>query len=224
MKKINFFLKRAFDIVVSSLVLIIFTIIPVMVIVPVLIKLADKGPAFFKQVRVGKDKKPFILYKFRTMVVEQYDANGQEIMSEKRVTGIGRLLRKTSLDELPQLFNVLNGTMSIVGPRPMLEYQAPRCTPEEALRFSVRPGLTGLAQVKGRNNILWEDRIQYDIEYINNFNFWLDIVIMFKTVLLVFKKEGTDIKPEYRRIDRFSKYYVAAESVQEKEPITQKIS
>ena len=158
------------------------------------------------------------------MVVEQYDANGQEIMSEKRVTGIGRLLRKTSLDELPQLFNVLNGTMSIVGPRPMLEYQAPRCTPEEALRFSVRPGLTGLAQVKGRNNILWEDRIQYDIEYINNFNFWLDIVIMFKTVLLVFKKEGTDIKPEYRRIDRFSKYYVAAEGLQEKEPVTQKIS
>lgn len=223
MKKINFFLKRVFDVIVSSVVLITFTVIPVMIIVPVLIKLTDKGPAFFKQVRVGKDKKPFTLYKFRTMVVAQYDADGNELMSEKRITGLGKFLRKTSLDELPQLFNVLNGTMSVVGPRPMLEYQAPRCTEQEELRFSVRPGLTGFAQVKGRNNILWEERIKYDIEYINKFNIWLDIVIIFKTVLLVFKKEGTDIKPEYRGVDRFSKYYVA-ESVQEKEPATNKIS
>ena len=208
MKKFNFFLKRAFDIVVSFVVLVIVTVIPVMIIVPILIKLTSKGPVFYKQIRVGKDKKEFTLYKFRTMITERYDADGNEIMSENRINRFGRILRKTSIDELPQLFNVLNGTMSIVGPRPMLDYQAPRCIGEENLRFAVRPGITGLAQVKGRNNILWEERIKYDIEYIKSFNFWLDIVIIFKTVLLVFKKTGTDVKPEYRGVDRFSKHYV----------------
>ena len=154
------------------------------------------------------------------MFTELYDAEGNEIMSEQRITKIGRILRKLSLDELPQLFNVLNGTMSVIGPRPMLDYQAPRCIGEENLRFEMRPGLTGLAQVKGRNNILWEERIQYDIEYVKTFTFWLDIVILFKTVLLVFKHEGTDVKPEYRGVSRFSKFYVeetAREAEKEKE-------
>jgi len=208
MRKFNLFLKRTFDIAVSLVCLILFTVIPVMIIVPLAIRLSSKGPAIFKQIRVGKDGKTFVMYKFRTMILEQYDANGVEIMSENRITKIGRLLRKTSLDELPQLFNVLNGTMSIVGPRPMLDYQAPRCRGEEVLRFQMRPGLTGLAQVKGRNNIRWEERIQFDIEYIKTFTFWQDIVILVKTVLLVFKKEGTDVKPEYRGVDRFSKHYV----------------
>lgn len=208
MRKFNLFLKRTFDIVVSLVCVILFTVIPVMIIVPITIRLSSKGPAIFKQTRVGKDGKTFVMYKFRTMILEQYDANGVEIMSENRITKIGRLLRKTSLDELPQLFNVLNGTMSIVGPRPMLDYQAPRCRGEEVLRFQMRPGLTGLAQVKGRNNIRWEERIQFDIEYIKTFTFWQDIVILVKTVLLVFKKEGTDVKPEYRGVDRFSKHYV----------------
>ncbi|MBO5746749.1 MAG: sugar transferase [Clostridia bacterium] len=208
MKRFDLFLKRAFDIVVSVVVLVIATVIPVMIVVPILIKLTSKGPAIYKQVRVGKDKKEFTLYKFRTMIVERYDAHGNEIMSEQRINRFGKLLRKTSIDELPQLFNVLNGTMSIVGPRPMLDYQAPRCIGEENLRFTVRPGLTGLAQIKGRNNIPWEQRIKYDIEYINNFSFWSDIVILFKTVLLVFKKTGTDVKPEYRGVDRFSKHYI----------------
>ena len=208
MRKFNLFLKRTFDIVVSLVCVILFTVIPVMIIVPITIRLSSKGPAIFKQTRVGKDGKTFVMYKFRTMILEQYDANGVEIMSENRITKIGRLLRKTSLDELPQLFNVLNGTMSIVGPRPMLDYQAPRCQGEEVLRFQMRPGLTGLAQVKGRNNIRWEERIQFDIEYIKTFTFWQDIVILVKTVLLVFKKEGTDVKPEYRGADRFSKHYV----------------
>ncbi len=152
------------------------------------------------------------MYKFRTMNVEQYDENGNEIMSENRITKIGKILRKTSLDELPQLINVLNGTMSIIGPRPMLDYQAPRCIGEENLRFEMRPGLTGLAQVKGRNNIQWEERIQYDIAYVKTFTFWLDIEILFKTVLLVFKKQGTEVKPEYRGVSRFSKYYVPEEN------------
>ena len=208
MKKFDFFLKRTFDVCVSVIVLIVATVIPVMIVVPLLIKLTSKGPAFYKQTRIGKDKKEFTLYKFRTMVTERYDADGNEIMTEQRINRFGRILRKTSIEELPQLFNVINGTMSIVGPRPMLDYQAPRCIGEENLRFTVRPGLTGLAQVKGRNNILWEERIKYDVEYIKNFSFWSDIAIIFKTVLLVFKKEGTDVKPEYRGVDRFSKYYV----------------
>lgn len=208
MRALNLFLKRSFDILVSLFCIVILTVIPVMIIVPIAIRMTSKGPALFKQVRIGKDQKPFTMYKFRTMMVEQFDEDGNEIMSEDRITKIGRLLRKTSLDELPQLFNILNGTMSIVGPRPMLDYQAPRCIGEEVLRFQMRPGLTGLAQVKGRNNLLWEDRIVYDIEYVKTFTFWQDIVILVKTVLLVFKKEGTDVKPEYRGVSRFSKHYV----------------
>lgn len=212
MRKLNLFLKRAFDITVSLAAIIILTVIPVMIIIPLVIRLTSKGPAFFTQVRIGKDQKPFKMYKFRTMIVEQYDKDGNEIMSEDRITKIGRILRKTSLDELPQLFNILNGTMSIIGPRPMLDYQAPRCIGDEVLRFKMRPGMTGLAQVKGRNNIIWEERIVYDIEYVNSFTFWLDIVIIFKTVLLVFKKSGTDVKPEYRAVSRFSKHYVPEEA------------
>lgn len=211
MRKLNLFLKRTFDIVVSILALLILTIIPVMIIVPIVIILTSKGPAIFTQTRIGKDGKPFIMYKFRTMITEQYNKDGVEIMSEDRITKIGKILRKTSIDELPQLFNVINGTMSIIGPRPMLDYQAPRCIGEEKLRFEMRPGLTGYAQVKGRNNIIWEDRIQYDIEYVKTFTFWLDIVILFKTVLLVFKKQGTEVKAEYRGVSRFSKHYVPEE-------------
>lgn len=211
MHTFNLFLKRTFDIIVSSVFIILFTVIPVLIVVPIVIRLTSKGPAIFKQERVGKDQKTFMMYKFRTMIVEQYDADGNEIMSEDRITKVGRILRKTSLDELPQLFNIFNGTMSIIGPRPMLDYQAPRCIGDEFLRFKMRPGLTGLAQVKGRNNIIWEERIQYDIEYVNTFTFWRDIVILFKTVLLVFKKSGTDVKPEYRSMSRFSKHYVPEE-------------
>ena len=212
MRGFNLFLKRAFDIIVSLVCIVIFTVIPVMIVVPIVIRLTSKGPALFKQTRGGKDGKLFVMYKFRTMMLEQYDANGVEIMSENRITKVGRFLRETSLDELPQLFNILNGTMSIVGPRPMLDYQAPRCRGEEKLRFQMRPGMTGLAQVKGRNNIQWEERIKFDIEYVKTFTFWLDIVILVKTVLLVFKREGTDVKPEYRTVDRFSKHYVPEES------------
>lgn len=217
MRAFNLFLKRTFDILVSLIAILFLTLIPVMIVIPIVIRLTSKGPALFKQVRIGKDQKPFVMYKFRTMILEQYDENGKEIMSEDRITKIGKLLRKTSLDELPQLFNILNGTMSIIGPRPMLDYQAPRCRGEEVLRFQMRPGMTGLAQVKGRNNLLWEDRIVYDVEYAKNFTFWMDIVILVKTVLLVFKKEGTEVKPEYRGVSRFSKHYVPEAAADEEE-------
>ena len=211
MRTLNLFLKRAFDICVSLTAIIILTVIPVLIVVPIAIRLDSKGPAMFKQIRAGKDGKLFTMYKFRTMIVEQYRPDGSEIMSEDRITKLGRFLRKTSLDELPQLFNILNGTMSIVGPRPMLDYQVDRCIGEEKLRFAMHPGLTGLAQVKGRNNISWPERIVYDIEYVKTFTFWLDIKVLFGTVMLVLRHSGTDVKPEYRGADRFSKHYIPPE-------------
>ncbi len=207
MRKCNFFLKRAFDIAVSLLGIALCVVIPIFIVVPIAIRLDSKGPAIFKQIRAGKDGKLFTMYKYRTMILERYDKEGNEIMSENRITKLGKFLRKTSIDELPQLFNILEGTMSVVGPRPMLDYQVDRCEGEEVLRFQVKPGLTGLAQAKGRNNLSWPERIQYDIRYVKNFSFWLDIKILFMTVLAVLKKTGTDVKPEYRGVDRFSKHY-----------------
>lgn len=208
MKKLNLFVKRIFDIVVSSFCIVLLTVIPVYIVLPIIIKITSKGPALFKQIRIGENGKPFIMYKFRTMILEQYDKYGNEIMSEDRITKVGKFLRKTSLDETPQLLNILNGTMSIVGPRPMLDYQLERCEEEELKRFEMRPGVTGLAQVKGRNNIGWPERIQYDIEYVNNFNVLLDVEIIIRTIFLVLRREGTNVRPEYRGVDRFSKYYV----------------
>lgn len=206
-RKINLALKRIGDVLISLLIIIVLFIIPVFEIIAIAIGLTSKGPVIFKQKRVGKDKKIFMMFKFRTMIVEQFDKDGKEIMSEDRITSVGRILRKLSLDELPQLFNILNGTMSIIGPRPMLDYQAERCTEEENGRFAMRPGMTGWAQVKGRNNIFWEERIKYDLEYIRNYSIWFDIKIFFLSVITVFKREGTDVKTEYRGVDRFSKAY-----------------
>ena len=210
-------LKRTADVVLSLGCIAVLFVVPVFELVYLAIKLSSKGPAVFTQTRIGKDKKPFKMYKFRTMITEQYDRYGKEIMSEDRITPIGRILRKTSLDELPQLFNILNGTMSIVGPRPMLDYQAERCTPEENGRFAMRPGITGWAQVKGRNNIQWPERIQYDLEYIRNYSLWRDVKVVFLTFATVFTSEGTDVKTEYRGVDRFSKHYVPS---QEADPST----
>lgn len=207
LRKINLGVKRVLDVAVSSVGIAALFVVPVFEVVYIAIKFSSKGPAIFTQTRIGMDKKPFKMYKFRTMILEQFDENGNEIMSEDRITPIGKLLRKTSLDELPQLFNILNGSMSIVGPRPMLDYQAERCNEEENGRFAMRPGITGLAQVKGRNNIQWPERIQYDLAYIKDFSVWEDIKIIILTFVTVFTHEGTDVKAEYRGVDRFSKHY-----------------
>ena len=207
LRKINLGVKRVLDVAVSSVGIAALFVVPVFEVVYIAIKFSSKGPAIFTQTRIGMDKKPFKMYKFRTMILEQFDENGNEIMSEDRITPIGKLLRKTSLDELPQLFNILNGSMSIVGPRPMLDYQAERCNEEENGRFAMRPGITGLAQVKGRNNIQWPERIQYDLAYIKDFSVWEDIKIIILTFATVFTHEGTDVKVEYRGVDRFSKHY-----------------
>ena len=200
MKKFQLFIKRAFDIVVSFLMIVVLIAIPVLIIVPILVKLSSKGPAVFVQERMGKGQKVFNIYKFRTMRLppegtysvdgKLYKPNGELLEpSSTRITKIGAVLRKTSLDELMQLFNILNGTMSFVGPRPTLPYQVENYTEEQKRRFEVRPGVTGLAQVSGRNGLTWTEKIQYDIEYVDNFSLWMDIKILFKTVAVVFKKE-----------------------------------
>jgi len=150
-----------------------------------------KGNPFFTQLRPGKDEKIFRLIKFRTMTCEK-DANGNLLPDEKRLTKYGKLLRSTSLDELPELLNILKGDMSLVGPRPQLVRDMVFMTPEQRTRHSIRPGLTGLAQVSGRNNITWEQKIEYDLTYIRSgITLWGDIKILFMTVGKVFRREDT---------------------------------
>ena len=194
MRRFQLLIKRTFDVCSSFLLLLALIIIPVMIVIPVLIKLTSKGPAVFTQDRSGKDGKVFKIYKFRTMRIpeDSIDADGNQLEPAKRITPIGRILRKTSLDELMQLFNVLNGTMSVIGPRPTLPYQVENYSPEQRRRLEMRPGITGLAQINGRNDLSWTEKIEYDITYIDNFSLWLDIKILFKTVITVFKKEGIE--------------------------------
>ena len=196
MRKFQLFIKRAFDIFVSLFLIILLTVIPVLIVIPIVIKLTSKGPAVFKQERVGRDGKVFNIYKFRTMKLPEdcLDENGNPRPPKERITKFGKFLRKTSLDELMQLFNVLNGTMSIVGPRPTLPKQVEKYSDYHKRRHEMRPGVTGWAQVNGRNNINWDKKIELDIEYIDNFSLWMDIKIMFKTVGVVFGGEGIAFK------------------------------
>lgn len=192
MRKFQLFIKRAFDIFVSLFLIVLLTVIPVLIVIPIIIKLTSRGPAVFKQERVGKNGKVFNIYKFRTMYLPEdcLDENGNPRPPKERITKVGKFLRKTSLDELMQLFNVLNGTMSIVGPRPTLPKQVEKYTDYHKRRHEMRPGVTGWAQVNGRNNIAWDKKIELDIEYIDKFSLWMDIKIMFKTIGVVFKSDG----------------------------------
>ena len=192
MRKFQLFIKRAFDIVVSIILLLVLIAIPVMIVVPIVIKLTSKGPAIFTQERTGKDGKVFKIYKFRTMRIpeDSLDENGNMLEPKKRITKVGAFLRKTSIDELAQLFNIINGTMSFVGPRPTLPYQAERYNETQKKRHNMRPGITGWAQVNGRNELSWSEKLEYDVEYIEKFSLWFDIRIMFKTVAVVFKQDG----------------------------------
>ena len=192
MRKFQLFIKRAFDIIASFTLIVLLIAIPVFIVVPILIRLTSKGPAVFTQERVGKNGKIFKIYKFRTMRIpeDSLDENGEMLSPKERITKVGRFLRKTSIDELMQLFNILGGSMSFVGPRPTLPYQTERYTEEQKKRHNMRPGVTGWAQVNGRNNLTWTQKIEYDIEYINKFSLWLDIKIFFKTVGVVLKPQG----------------------------------
>jgi len=179
-------IKRLLDLL-GSLVGLTILIIPFLIIA-VLIRIS-KSSVFFKQIRPGKNGEMFSLYKFRTMN-ELRDENGSLLPDEKRITNIGKLLRKLSLDELPELWNVLKGDMSLVGSRPLLVEYLGRYTPEQARRHEVKPGITGWAQVNGRNAITWEEKFKYDVWYVDNWNLWLDIKIIFMTLVKVIKKEG----------------------------------
>ena len=181
--------KRIFDFILSLIALIVLS--PVLLLLTVLGAIKMKGNPFFTQLRPGKNEKIFKLIKFRTMTCEK-DSDGKLLPDEHRLTKYGKLLRSTSLDELPELINILKGDMSIVGPRPQLVRDMVFMTPEQRMRHSVCPGLTGLAQVSGRNNITWEQKFQYDLDYIENGITLLgDVKILFMTVGKVFRREDT---------------------------------
>lgn len=179
--------KRALDLIASSLGLVVLS--PVFLVVAVLVAIRLGRPVIFKQVRPGLHGKPFPMYKFRTMTNER-DDQGQLLPDEQRLTAFGRFLRSTSLDELPELFNVLIGQMSLVGPRPLLMAYLDRYTPEQARRHEVKPGITGWAQVNGRNALTWEEKFRLDVWYVDNHSLRLDIQVLLMTVRQVLKRDG----------------------------------
>ena len=176
------FFKRLFDIIISGTALIILS--PVLILLAILIRIKLGSPVFFTQERPGRNERIFKLYKFRSMT-NQRDEKGELLPDARRLTDFGRFLRKSSLDELPELWNILKGDMSLIGPRPLLVSYLPYYTEREQLRHSVRPGLTGLAQASGRNFIAWDDRLEKDVEYVENLSFAMDVKVIWMTVGLV---------------------------------------
>lgn len=193
MRNINFIIKNVFDILIASIMLLI--LLPLFLILAICIKIDSKGPIFFKQKRLGKNGKVFEIYKFRTMCDNAVNI-GSGIFTfedDPRITKIGKFLRKTSLDEIPQLINILKGEMSFVGPRPPLPHHPNKYdeyTEKQKKRFTMKPGITGLAQAIGRNSFTWDERIELDVEYIEKFNIWLDIKIYAMTAYSVISKKG----------------------------------
>lgn len=192
----NRVIKRALDAAIALVALILLS--PVLFILSVLVRTKLGSPVLFKQNRPGKDGKTFQLRKFRSMTDER-DENGNLLSDDERITKFGRLLRSTSLDELPELINILKGDMAIVGPRPLLMEYLPYYTEEERHRHDVRPGLTGWAQVNGRNAIgSWEERFRYDLEYVNHVSFAMDLKIIFMTVIKVLKRSDIQVGSEIK--------------------------
>lgn len=181
------FIKRILDFLLSLSAILLLS--PVLLVLTVLGAIKMKGNPFFTQLRPGRNEKIFRLIKFRTMTCEK-DATGKLLPDEQRLTKYGKFLRSTSMDELPELFNILLGQMSIVGPRPLLVKYLPLYNAQQRHRHDVRPGLTGWAQVNGRNAISWEDKFRLDVEYVNGISFAMDVKIVFATVGKIFKREG----------------------------------
>ena len=194
MKNLHVCIKRIIDFVGSIVGGLI--ILPMFLLIALAIKLTSKGPVFFKQERLGKDGEIFSIMKFRTMVVNaEQMGTGLSIHTEQdsRITKVGKFLRATSLDELPQLWNVVIGEMSLVGPRPPVPYYPYKYEEYSDLqrkRFEMKPGITGLSQITMRNSVTWDEKIPVDIDYIENFTIWLDIKILFSTLLIIFKKQN----------------------------------
>ena len=185
--------KRIFDLALSIPAFFFLSLL--MLIMAVLVRLKIGSPVVFRQVRPGLHGRPFTIYKFRTMTDER-DKDGNLLPDGERLTRLGKFLRKASIDELPELFNVIKGEMSTVGPRPLLMQYLDRYTPEQARRHEVKPGITGWAQVNGRNAISWEDKFKLDVWYVDNQSLWLDIKIILMTLVKVFKREGISANGE----------------------------
>lgn len=181
------YIKRILDFILSLIAIVVLS--PVLLIVAMLVRTKLGSPVIFKQKRPGMNEKIFTLYKFRTMTDEE-DKEGNLLPDEVRLTKFGKMLRSTSLDELPELFNILKGDMAIVGPRPLLVRYLPLYNEHQKHRHDVRPGFTGYAQVNGRNSISWEEKFDFDVYYVNHLSFLLDVKIIFKTVKVVFAREG----------------------------------
>ncbi len=191
--------KRILDILASSLGLIILS--PIILAVAILVRFFLGTPTLFRQQRPGYKGKPFNIYKFRTMTDDR-DSKGDLLPDSIRLTRIGRFLRRLSLDELPEILNILRGDMSLVGPRPLLMEYLPRYSSEQMRRHDVYPGLTGWAQVNGRNAITWQDKFRLDVWYVDHWSFWLDIKIIFMTLWKVIKREGIN-QPGQETIEYF---------------------
>lgn len=190
MNSYSSFFKRIVDIIVSLLGLIFLS--PIILLASVLIMTSSKLQPFFLQERPGKNSKIFKIIKFKTMSDEK-DSNGKLLTDAKRITKIGKLIRSLSLDELPQLVNVIKGDMSLVGPRPLLVKYLPLYNERQARRHEVKPGITGLSQVNGRNAISWEDKLELDVQYVENLSFWLDMKILWLTVKKVILRESVNL-------------------------------
>ncbi|EAI7260957.1 undecaprenyl phosphate N,N'-diacetylbacillosamine 1-phosphate transferase [Campylobacter lari] len=192
-------LKRVFDFFLALILLIIF--LPFMVLISIVLKIVQ-GSVLFKQARPGLNEKIFYIYKFKTMS-DEIDENGELLPDELRLKPFGKLVRSLSLDELPQLFNVLKGDMSFIGPRPLLVEYLPLYNQEQKKRHDVRPGITGWAQINGRNAISWEQKFKYDVEYVQNCSFLFDLKIFFMTIIKVLKRSGVN-KEGVATTDKFN--------------------
>lgn len=193
------FFKRFLDIIISLIFILCFWWL--YIIIAILVKLKLGSPILFKQNRSGLNEKIFKMYKFRTMT-DKKDNLGNLLPDVERLTPFGKFLRSTSLDEIPELWNVLKGEMSLVGPRPLMPKYLAYYTEKEKKRHDVRPGITGWAQVNGRNSLTWEDKFKYDIEYVDSVDFWLDLKIVFITIKKVFKRQDiSDFSDENKEVD-----------------------
>lgn len=199
-RKIAFLIKRIFDLFCSIILLIILS--PLFILLMLTIWISMGQPIFFRQLRPGYKGKPFLCYKFRTMN-DKRDQNGNLLPDELRLTRLGKFLRATSLDELPELFNVVRGEMSLVGPRPLLMQYLERYTPEQARRHEVLPGMTGWAQINGRNRLTWEEKFRLDVWYVDHWSFWLDLKILAITAWKVLKREGIN-QPGFATAEEFT--------------------
>ncbi len=191
------YIKRILDLILSLMALIL--LMPLMIIIGILVRINLGSPIIFKQKRPGKNEKTFTLYKFRTMT-DKRDIDGNLLPDEYRLTKFGKFLRSTSLDELPELINIIKGDMAIVGPRPLLVEYLPYYTEEEKHRHDVRPGLTGLAQVNGRNLLEWDERLKKDLEYINSISVKNDLFIIFRTIINVIKRKDIAVGREHNML------------------------